>query len=103
MVFIPTRQMWKKVIKSWLIDDLADIEKLGLKSIEVVDISVEEKYGNKNLKKPIFFYFEGGYTYYLMEWINKSGLAKILPELLKTKVYVGASAGSMVTGKRISS
>ena len=48
--------MWEKGDKSWLIDDLADIEKLGLKSIEVVDISaVEEKYGNKNLKKPIFF------------------------------------------------
>ena len=42
-------------------------------------------------------FFEGGNTYHLMEWINKSGLVKILPELLKTKVYVGLSAGSMVT------
>ena len=32
-----------------------------------------------------------------MEWINRSGLAPLLPELLKTKVYVGLSAGSMVT------
>jgi len=31
-----------------------------------------------------------------MRWVNKSGLAEILPELLETKVYVGVSAGSMV-------
>ena len=29
----------------------------------------------------------------LNEWVNKSGLIEILPELLKTKVYVGISAG----------
>ena len=34
----------------------------------------------------------------MMKWVNESGLAEILPELLKTKVYVGVSAGSMVTG-----
>ncbi len=34
-----------------------------------------------------------------MEWINKSGLVDILPELLKTRVYVGVSAGSTVTNK----
>jgi dipeptidase E len=32
-----------------------------------------------------------------MEWINKSGLIKLLPEYMKTKVWVGISAGSMVT------
>lgn len=32
-----------------------------------------------------------------MRWLNKTRLTKILPELLKNKVYVGVSAGSMVT------
>lgn len=41
------------------------------------------------------FIFEGGNSFYLMEWINKSGLSLVLPELLKTKVYVGV-AGSIV-------
>lgn len=35
----------------------------------------------------------------MMEWINKSGLVSLLPKLLETKVYVGVSAGSMVTSK----
>ena len=34
-----------------------------------------------------------------MRWINTSGLAALLPELLKTRVYVGVSAGSMVASK----
>ncbi len=46
-------------------------------------------------------FFGGGNTYHLMEWINKSGLAILLPELLKTKVYVGLSAGSIVTNKNL--
>ncbi len=44
-------------------------------------------------------FFGGGSNYHLMRWINRSGLAKLLPEYLKSKVYVGVSAGSMVTSK----
>lgn len=100
LVFIPTASNVIEGDKSWVIEDLADLEKLGFKSIEVVDIStVEEKIWKPKLEEADILYFEGGYTYYLMEWINKSGLIKILPELLKTKIYVGASAGSMVAGQ----
>lgn len=38
----------------------------------------------------------GGNTAYLSYWLHRSGLAAKLPELLKTKVYVGVSAGSMI-------
>jgi len=38
----------------------------------------------------------GGVTAYLSYWLQTSGLADKLPALLKNKVYVGASAGSMV-------
>ena len=34
--------------------------------------------------------------------MDKSGLKKILPEFLKTKIYVGISAGSMITAENIS-
>jgi len=34
-----------------------------------------------------------------MDWVNKSGLNLLLPKLLKNRVYVGVSAGSMITGK----
>lgn len=45
----------------------------------------------------------GGHQDYLMNVFNRSGLSRLLPELLQTKVYVGLSAGSMVMGQRLSS
>ena len=100
LVFIPTASNVEKGDKSWLIDDLINLKKQGFKSIEIADISaVEDKIWKPKLEEADILYFEGGNTYHLMEWINKSGLAKIFPEFLKTKVYVGVSAGSMVTSK----
>ena len=32
-----------------------------------------------------------------MNWVNTSGLIHLLSDMLKTKVYVGLSAGSMIT------
>ena len=36
-----------------------------------------------------------------MHWLKKSGLVYMLPNLLKTRVYVGISAGSMVTTRNL--
>jgi dipeptidase E len=33
---------------------------------------------------------------------DNTGFSELLPELVKTKVYVGSSAGSMVVGNRVS-
>lgn len=45
--------------------------------------------------------FGGGNTLYLMYQLTRSGLAKLLPKLLKNKIYVGISAGSMVASKSL--
>jgi len=98
LVFIPTASNVERGDKEWLIDDLINLKKQGFKSIDIADISaVEEKIWRPKLEEADIIFFEGGNTYHLMEWINKSGLAALLPEMLKTKVYVGLSAGSMVT------
>ncbi len=34
-------------------------------------------------------------------WLQKTGTFDLLPKLLKTKVYVGTSAGSMVVGQSL--
>lgn len=100
LVFIPTASNVEKGDKSWLIDDLMNLKKQGFKSIEIGDISaVDEKIWKPKFEEADILYFEGGNTYHLMEWINKSGLVKILPDLLKTKIYVGVSAGSCVVSK----
>ncbi|MDD4662050.1 MAG: Type 1 glutamine amidotransferase-like domain-containing protein, partial [Candidatus Pacebacteria bacterium] len=98
IVFIPTASNVELGDKGWLIDDLINLKKQNFKSIEIVDISaVEEKIWKPSLEKADVLYFEGGNTYYLMRWLNKTGLSQSLRSLLEDKVYVGASAGSMVT------
>lgn len=103
IVFIPTASNVEVGDKDWFINDLINLQKRNFEEIDIADISaVEEKIWKPKLERADVLFFEGGNTYYLMEWINKSGLVNILPELLKTKVWVGVSAGSMVTNKDLS-
>ena len=98
LVFILTAANVERGDKEWLIDDLINLKKLNFRSIDIADISaVDEKIWRQKLEEADILFFGGGNTYHLMEWLNRSGLAPLLPELLKTKVYAGLSAGSMVT------
>ncbi len=98
VVFIPTASNVEMGDKDWVINDLVDLQNQHFKSIDIADISaVPESIWRPKFESADVLFFEGGNTFYLMEWIEKSGLKNILPELLKTRVYVGVSAGSMVT------
>jgi len=98
LVFIPTASNVEMEDKDWFINDLINIRKQNFKSVCITDISaVPEDIWKPQMEEADILFFEGGNTYHLMRWINKSGLVNFLPELLKTKVYVGLSAGSMVT------
>lgn len=102
LVFIPTASNIETGDKEWLINDLNNLHKLGLKSISIADISaVPENIWRPQIEEADVIFFEGGNTYHLMDWVNKSGLATLLPEFLKTKVYVGVSAGSLITNPKI--
>lgn len=98
LAFIPTASNVEQGDKKeWLIKDLIVLKNLNLKSISIVDISaIERKIWEPQLIEADVLFFEGGNTFHLMEWVNKSGLKEIFLDLLKTKVYVGVSAGSMI-------
>lgn len=103
IVFIPTASNVELGDKDWLITDLINLKKQNFKSIEITDISaVDENIWKSSFERADVLFFEGGNTYHLMRWLNKTGLIKMLPELLKDKVYVGVSAGSMVTNYDLS-
>lgn len=98
LVFIPTASNVETGEKDWFINDLINIHKQNFKWVKIADISaVPENIWRPQLEEADILFFEGGNTYHLMRWINKSGLTKLLPDLLKKKVYVGLSAGSMIT------
>ncbi|MEX2028376.1 MAG: peptidase E [Candidatus Curtissbacteria bacterium] len=103
LAFIPTAADIEPYDKSWLVEDMYRCKNLGLKSIDIVDISaIDQKSWEPRLKAADILFFGGGNTFHLMYWITKSGLAKELKSLLKNKVYAGISAGSMVAGKTVS-
>lgn len=88
---------------SWVIDELSTLRRTFGGTIELVNIlalDIHKARGRIDLADMI--YVVGGNTDYLMHVFGKTGFSKILPELLKNKVYVGSSAGSMVIGNRVS-
>ena len=85
-----------------LISSMGAGGKIDPTNIDIVDISaIDKELWLPRIKEADVLFFEGGSDSYLMKWITKSGLEDILPDLLKNKVYVGVSAGSMVTGKKL--
>lgn len=103
LAFIPTAANVEEGDKDWLINDLINCKNLGFASIDIVDISaVPRDVWEPRLNDADVLLFGGGDTFYLMYWINKSGLGEVLPEMLSDKVYVGISAGSMVASHKLS-
>lgn len=98
IAFIPTAMNVEKGDKDWFIDDLINIKKQDVASIDIVDISaLPKEIWLPRLEAVDVLFFSGGNTNHLMRWIKESGLEKLLPKLLESKVWVGISAGSMVT------
>ena len=98
IAFIPTAMNPGAGDKGWFIDDLANIKKQEVESIDIVDISaLPRDVWQPRLEVADVLFFSGGNTVHLMYWIKESGLIELLPEFLKTKVWAGISAGSMVT------
>lgn len=102
LAFIPTAANVEDGSKDWLINDLNNCNNLKFKSIDIVDISaLPKKIWKSRLDEADILFFGGGNTRYLMYWIEKSGLKKLLPKMLKEKIYVGSSAGSMVLNTKL--
>ncbi len=98
VAFIPTAANPEREDKSWLINDLYQLKTRGY-YVDIVDLpAFTENQLREILKGMDVIFVGGGDTFYLSYWMQKSGLVEVLPELLKTKVYAGVSAGSIIAG-----
>jgi|GEM_PF-66855 len=106
-VYVTTSQNGAVGDKSWFIRNLNDAFDVGWKSFEIIDIAAMV-----NLSKEMWWtrieaadvlFVGGGANYYLSYWLEKSGLADALPNLLQNKVYVGSSAGSIAVANSLKS
>lgn len=69
---------------------------MGIKNVQFIDIEFEDK--NKLRKFDVVF-LNGGYPFYLLYQLKKSGADLVLKELIDDgKVVIGFSAGSMALG-----
>ena len=85
------------VIQGAISDSLGN---LGWKSLGVLELtalsSLKKDVWLPALERADALLVNGGDCQYLFGWMQQSGFADLLPDLLKTKVYVGQSAGSMI-------
>lgn len=89
----------------WFIEkDREQLKETGFK-VNEVDLKEENKESIINkISLCDVIWVCGGNTFYLLDWVRKSGFGQILPELLNQgKIYVGVSAGSIVVGPDIES
>src|SRR3954453_14620121 len=73
---------------------------LGWKSLGVLELTplptIKAEYWTAAVREADALLVQGGDVWYLRRWMRESGLAYLLPSLRET-VYVGVSAGSMIT------
>lgn len=87
--------------KHWMIGELNLIAETFPGTIDVV--SIQSTINNdwlERLKAVDLIYVVGGTTDYLMQVFERAKMKESIVDLLKDKVYVGSSAGSMVLARR---
>lgn len=103
LLHIPTATMVDAGDKHALIDELDHLRELGYE-VDMLDVAaVPASVWEPRFQAAEVIYVSGGNVYWLNAQLQKSGVADKLPELLQSRVYVGASAGSTVTCRRFSS
>lgn len=104
-LFVPTAiygipnggEIVRRVIKGSLGDPFCE---LGWKSLGLLELtalpSIKRELWVPLLHETDALLVGGGDCQYLTYWMQQSGLADLLPSLLRRMVYVGLSAGSMI-------
>jgi dipeptidase E len=100
ILFIPSAANTEREDKRWLIGNLKDLERYNFQSIDILDVAaVSKDIWLKRIKEKDVICVGGGNEKYLAEVFDSIGMKDVLLNLSDSKVYVGISAGSMVTGK----
>jgi Peptidase E len=101
VTFIPTASIPEK-IKFYVNTGKKALEKLGM-TVDTLEISaLEITEISKRIKENDFIYVTGGNTFFLLSELKRTGADKvIIEEINNGKLYIGESAGAMITSKNI--
>ena len=95
--FVPTAGNVEVGNKDWFIGQLTNLHKFGFNWIDVVDISAPGVDWKGRLGEVDVVFVSGGNTFHLLDQVRKAGFGTWLKENLSRLVYVGSSAGSIIT------
>jgi dipeptidase E len=85
----------------WFVDALADLDAMGWGELDVLDLNgLTDQALRARLGRADVWWVTGGNQFHLARSIERVGLAPELPDLLREKVYVGTSTGSMIFSRR---
>jgi dipeptidase E len=103
LVFVTTAaNVGNKDDKGWLVDDLKRTYDLGFDCMDIMDfVGLPLDLWESRIREADIIMFGGGNTFHLMHSIRSTPMERVLKELIEEKVYVGISAGSMVTSHNI--
>lgn len=97
VAFIPTALNTETGDKGWAIDQMIRLRDMGIKQLDIVDVSaIPKDMWLPRLEESNVIFVNGGNTTHLINCFNKSGLTQEITRLLKDRVYVGVSAGSYI-------
>lgn len=94
--FIPTAANVESYNKDWLISQFGQLQRYGFYQIDIVDISADGVDWRTRLADCDILWLSGGNTYHLLDQVRKTGFDEWLKDALKTKVYVGGSASTVL-------
>lgn len=101
ITFIPTASIPEEY-RGYVENDRKAFEKLGI-IVDEMDISTTSYQTiKKTVEKNDFIYISGGNTFYLLQELRRTGADEIVISAIeKGKLYIGASAGSIIMSKNI--
>ena len=101
VTFIPTASKVEKVI-FYVNSGKKALQKLGLIIDELNISTASNDEINSKLRNNDFIYITGGNTFFLLQELKKTGADKIIiDEINKGKLYIGESAGAIVTSANV--
>lgn len=94
--FVPTAANKEPGDKSWFLDQLFQLKKMGYLWIDIVDFSASNIDWKVRLSECDVIFISGGNTFHLLSETKNHGFDKWIKDNLSEKVFVGSSAGSIL-------
>ena len=102
IAYVVTASLAESGDHGWFVANLNRVYGLGWREFDIVDLNgLPPELVLDRLRHADVIYAEGGNHYHLARSITDNGLADGILDVLKDRVYVGASAGSMIFSRHL--